>query len=361
MIRWEKIWRFNAAGSTYTDFSDEQRVDSPITLMQAAGDYVYLGLARRAIGFMTQFSVVGSYTGITVEYYADSGGWKKCILLSSTLLDQNGYCQWLIQNDMTLKEFTATFPHTASPPESGISLFWYRIKATTVTSAAILSKIRAIPYVMYTTADEVASDMSMKGGGFDYQNQPTVFQVEDTIRKKEARIDYMTKKSWRFNAVVDEEYPFNINGIKLQGWPIIEVYSMSIWNGGSWETKIQGRQSDYFGVDQWGFLKFSRFFALPARFAYIPPGLGRWDFGEFAWPIHISYSWGRDPERDKQFGQASEIASKLTACDLYTSWDKTIYTRSGIDHVTYDRKIETWAEKADNALDELRSVFSEGD
>lgn len=360
MIRWDRIWRYNSATSDYTDFTDNQRIDSDITFMQAAGDYVYLGLARRAIGFMIQFTTTGGYTGITVEYYADSGGWKKCVLLSSTSLDQNGYCQWLIQNDMTLKEFTATVPHTASPPESGVAYFWYRIKATTVTTAAVVSKIRAIPYVTYTTAEEVAAEMQLKSG-FDYQNPPTVFQVEERIRRKEARIDYISSKSWKFNAAVGQEYPFNINGIKLQGWPVIEVYSLSIWNGSTWEDKIKGRSSDFFSVDQWGFIKFSRFFALPARFAYIPPGLGRWDFGEFSWPVHISYSWGRDPETDKQFGQANDVAVKMTACDLYTSYDKTIYTRSGIDKVTYDRKIETWSESAEKVLEELRAIFTEGD
>jgi len=360
MIRWDRIWRYNAATTDYTDFSDNQRLDSPFTLMQAAGDYVYFGLARRAIGFMHQLDPAAGYTGITVEYYSDSGGWQKCSLLSSTLFDQDGYCLWLIKNDMTLKEFTATSPHAATPPESGVAFFWYRIKAATVTSAATVTKIRAIPYVTYATADDVANLMQIKQG-FDYKNAPTVFTVEDRIRQKESRIDYKSHKSWKFNASVDEEYPFNINGIKLQGWPVIQAYSLAIWTGGSWEYKANGRSSDYFTIDQYGILKFSRFFALPARFAYIPPGLGRWDFGEFAFPVHVSYAWGRDPEKDRQFGMVNDVAAKMAACDIYNSFDKTVYTRSGIDHVAYDRKIENWVTTSEDQLEELRSAFTESD
>ena len=361
MIRWDRIWRYNGGAVTYTDLTDYQRLDSAFTIMAATTDYLYLGLSRRAIGFVFEVSTGGSYAGLTFEYYSDSGAWKKCSLLSSTDLDIDEYCVWLIQSDMTPKEFTATSPHTATPPETGLELFWYRINAaTTVTTAAILSKIRAIPYVTYASADDVAALMQIKGG-FDYKNTPTVFDVENKLRQKESHIDWRTSKSWKFNYSVDEEYPFNINGIKLQGWPIINMYSLSIWNGGSWETKTMGRSSDYFTIDQYGILKFSRFFALPARFAYVPPGLGRYDFGEFAFPVHISYAWGNDPEKSKTFHMVNEIATKAAACDIYTAYDKTVYTRSGIDKVTYDRKIETWRKDVEDKIDELRAVFTESD
>lgn len=362
MVRWERIWKYNAgAPGTYTDLTDNQRLDSNFTLMEAAGDYVYFGLARRAIGFVFDVYTGGSYTSLTVEYYSDSGVWKKCSLLRTTNLDVDGYCVWLVQKDMTTKGFTATTPHAATPPEiGGPSLFWYRISAATVTTAAVLSKIRAIPYVTYATADDVAATMQVKGG-FDYKNTPTIFDVEDKIRQKESHIDWKTTKSWKFNYSVNEEYPFNINGIKLQGWPVINVYELSIWDGGAWDVKVNGRSEDYFTIDQYGILKFSRFFALPARFAYIPPGLGRWDFGEFAFPVHVSYAWGRDPEKDRTFHVVNEIAAKAAACDIYNSYDKTIYTRSGIDKVTYDRKIENWKRDVDDKIDDLRSMFTEHD
>lgn len=360
MIRFDRIWRYNGGAVTYTDLTDNQRLDSSFTIMQASTDYLYLGLSRRAIGFVFEVSTGGSYSSLVFEYYSDSGAWKKCSLLRSTDLDVDEYCVWLVQKDMTLKEFTATSPHTATPPETGLSLFWYRISAGTVTTAAILSKIRAIPYVAYASAEDVSSLMQIKGG-FDYKNSPTVFDVEDKIRSKEAIIDWKTKKSWKFNYSVNEEYPFNINGIKLQGWPVINVYEVSIWTGGEWEVKTFGRNSDYFSVDQYGFIKFSRFFALPARFAYIPPGLGRWDFGEFSFPVHISYAWGRDPEIDRSYHMVGELAQKMAACDIYNSFDKTIYTRSGIDKVTYDRKIENWKTDIEDGLDSLRTVFTESD
>ena len=85
-----------------------------------------------------------------------------------------------------------------------------------------------------------------------------------------------------------------------------------------------------------------------------------WGFGEYTYPIRITYSYGRNIfTHSKDGGVVWDIAKKLAAVDVFTNTDFSVLTVSGSDKVTMDRKIDLWRAETDDRLEKLRgwSVF----
>ena len=207
----------------------------------------------------------------------------------------------------------------------------------------------------YTTVEKVASLLQVPDFGPDAK--PTKTEVETLIERAESKIDKELRKSWKTNSVTGELQDFNINGIKLYHFPIKEspAPAVYVWDGGSWSQKTKGRDHDYIINYDYGLLYWTRFFLLPARISYLPPGY-RWGAGEFKFAVKIDYSWGFDFSIHPQAGVIEDVATKIAAIDIITNMDMTSLTVSGTDKISLDRKIEIWNEQISDAIEELRGI-----
>ena len=354
MIRFDQCWLWDSSESVYVDYTDEQRADSNISFLDDSADYMYFGLSRRPIGLYVELGTNGSYGAFTYEGY--EGAWTTLSLINSYDFSSSSYGLWVLQENASSRTFSATDPHAATPPDLQADLYWIRISVASVTTQAVISKIRAIPFSTYATHKDV-SRLLQRRTDFDTSTVPTPNDIEKILRRAEDRIDYITRKSWKFNIETYEEHDFNLYGIKLMHYPILKVYSAQIWNGSSYNDLDEGRTQDWFVINKTGMFQFSRYFLLPARFAYSVPGW-RWSYGEFKMPIRVTYSWGRDPEKDHQFFIAQDICAKLAAIDVIQNFDFTVFPVSGTDKITYDRKIENWKQDISEKLSELQSMMA---
>ena len=165
-----------------------------------------------------------------------------------------------------------------------------------------------------------------------------------------------SRKSWRPNYIANEYQQFNLNGMKLDKPDPYKILSLKIWNGGSWDTKTQGRTGDYFLVPDTGMVQFSRFFLLPARFTSMNSSMGAWGGGEFTMPIKITYLAGRDIQADvRQGGIVTDIAKKLAAIDVMRNSDFGGAVVSGMDRVSTESRLSAWAEETADNIDSLKA------
>ena len=168
-------------------------------------------------------------------------------------------------------------------------------------------------------------------------------------------IEFKTNKAWRPNIKTDEYHEFNVSGIKLLERDIQQIYSVEVWNGGEWDLRVEGRTSDYMFIPDTGVLYWTRFFLLPARLQSYNAPVWRWGWGEFEFPVRVSYLYGRNPFTDAKQGQmAWDIARKMAAIDIYQSHDYSMLTSSGSDKISLDRKVENWKMEIEDKLESLR-------
>jgi len=256
-----------------------------------------------------------------------------------------------------MTQFTSSFPYNADPPDS-VERYWVQISASAVTTMAVVNKVRVFPYAAYATPSDVANFLQIKKD-FGYNTHPTDLAVEDIIRNAEARIDYRTRKSWRFNAVVEETSPrlsdYNRYGIFPRYKNLAKVYGVYIWNGSDWSELTEGRSNDYFVNYDLGMIYFTRLFLLPAAYGMT----GRyfhWGYGEYKNSVKLDYVYGRDPEVDPEFYIVRDIAVKLASKDILKNSDYSGLIVSGSDKISLSEKVMMYEEEAEMRLDELQSI-----
>jgi hypothetical protein len=291
------------------------------------------------------------------EYKTDSG-WKTASLIDSYTFNASKYLRWVLPNDCIKFNITSTDPYVATPPDN-VERYWLRISCSAVTTTAVISKIRAIPYSLYTTPDKVAQFMQIRKI-FDNDTNPTELTVEDFIKRAESRIDYLTKKSWKFNIVKDEELSpeltdYNRYGVFLRHRNFTKVYSVSIWTGSEWQALTEGRANDYFINYDLGLIYFTRLFLLPAAYGMT----GRyfhWGFGEFKFSCKVEYAYGRDWETNDEAGIIEILATKMVAKDLWLNHDYSNLIVSGTDKVPLESKIRQLDLDIEKQLEELQGI-----
>ncbi len=356
MERFSAIWQYNAATTDYTDLTDNTKTNTAINFLGIAVNEFYFGFDRRFIGIYADLSTNGSYTGISYSYY-DGSSWKKFSLIDAYTFNTSKYQRWVLPSDWIKCEFTSTFPNAATPPDDN-ERYWLKVTVTTVTTQAVISKLRVIPFVQYATPNDVAAFLQIKNKFTDY-TKPTDLDVENLIHEAEARIDYRTKKSWKFNAVVEETGPqlvdYNRYGVFTRYKNFMKVYDVSLWNGSSWQALTEGRSSDYLVNYDLGMIYFTRLWLLPAAYGMT----GRYfhyGFGEFKDSIRLDYIYGRDSEIDPQFYIVKRIATKHAAVALTENHDYAPLISSGTDKVSLESKVRLWNEEIEQELDELTGV-----
>jgi len=358
MKRPDAIWKYDSAGTpAYTDYTDNVKTNASIAFVDATTQYYYIGLSSRFIGIYTDLSTNGAYTTIAYEYY-DGISWKKLSLIESYIFASSKYQRWVLPEDWIKYAFTTTVPHAVTPPDT-YDLYWIRISASAVTTAAVISKIRCLPFATYSTPSSVSNYLQLKST-FTPSSTPSDLQVSKLIRKAEDIIDYKTRKSWKFNPIVEETQSilvdYNRYGIYTRHRNFYKVYGVYIWNGGAWETLTEGRTNDYFVNYDLGMIYMTRMFLLPAAYGMS----GRYfhfGYGEYKNSVKVDYAYGRDIETDTEAYQVNGIVNKIVAAEIYKNSDYNVWITSGADKLPIAEKVHLLQQEIDDEIDSLAGLF----
>jgi hypothetical protein len=224
-----------------------------------------------------------------------------------------------------------------------------------VATAPTVGRIEIRPWASYCSPNDVYRFLQLKED-FTSSTVPSQETVEDYIHAAESYIDYISQKSWKLNMRLDEEYDFNIAGVKLVKRDPRRISRVQVWNGGGYDTIDEGRDQDYFLVPTTGMMMFSRYFLLPARLQSYNAPVWLWGWAEFTFPLRITYFHGRSIERDsEQGGEAFDMARKLAAKEIVRNHDYTLLMASGSDHIELRSKVEDWGREVEEKLESLRS------
>ena len=357
MLRPVKVWKYNSDDAAYTDLTNYVKTGAAFNFIASANDTFYIGLDRRFIGLKVDLSTNGSYTDIAISNYTGDS-WEQVEESYDYNFDDSKYSMWNLPRQWGIHDFTDTSPHAATPPDNS-EWYWIRITASAVTTTAVISKIRCIPFAMYSSPYLVANKIGLPTD--EYFNENSVpanfFDVENFIAEAEAEIDYNVKQSWKFNIIDWEEHEFNLNGLQLEHKDIIDVYSLQIWDGASYETKTVGRASDFFKVEREGKIYFSRYFLLPARVTLTGPVWPGWGIGEFQFAIRVNYAWGKDWERDPKFRTIQELATKMAALRILDATNYLALVPEGIrGGMDLTAKAERWKREIDEKMADMRPL-----
>jgi hypothetical protein len=356
MIRPGACWAY--LSSSYTDYSDNVKINAPITFITSSAQSFYIGADHRYTGLYSDLSTNGIYTGIKYEYLNSFGEWKKLSLIDNYVFSISKYQRWLLPDKDWIKtNFTSSFPETGAPPDA-YERYWIKITCTVVTIPAVISKLRLIPYAQYASP-ELVSDFLQLPETFSNSTKPTDLIVEDLIVRAEARIDNVTYKSWRFNAVTEATDPrmvdFNRFGMFLRNRNFYKVYSVQMWNGSTYTTLSEGRDADYQVDYNLGIIYMTRQFLMPAIFGMMGRA-GQYNFGEYKNAVTVDYLSGRDSETDRDFSIVEELAIKMVARDLLNHHDYSSFIASGSDKVQLSEKIANLSQEISDQLEELKGV-----
>ena len=356
-----KIFNWDGVGTASGDYTNvtleaQSPAGTSFTLFNSSAYYLYLGHTSKFDMAIFDIDTAGSLGALTWEY-SNGSNWTEFVPASARYeidTDDNEGGPY----DFT-KDGAEIFPSNllddwATLTINSSNIYWIRVTAASVDSSPTIKRIQMRPYAAYCTSKDVYNLLQFKnvlnGTDFTASTVPSKDTVEQYIGEAQSRIDMYSRKSWRPNYIMNEYQQFSLGGIKLDRPDPYKILSLKIWNGGSWETKTEGRTGDYFLVPDTGLIHFSRYFLLPARFSSINSSMGAWGGGEFIMAVKITYLAGRDIATDvKQGGLVSDITKKLAAMDVMRSADFGGAVVSGMDRVSIESRLSAWeAETSDN-------------
>lgn len=348
------VWLWDDSASAYVDHTWEARTSggTAFEIMAEINDILYLGSQSKFRAAISDLATNGNYGNLTWNYY--NGSWTRFLPSVDYEWEADGYHKFENLVDWTALAFSATSPHAAAPPDTD-ARYWVSVQsAASVTTAATVNRIECVPLTVYTTPTKVYQTLQLPSD-FSSTTVPTRNTVEDLIQEAQHKIDDIANQSWQWNDTVQELNDFQITGFKMRHEDVRNLYSLQIWNGGSWETLSEGRSTDYFYDSETGLVFFARYFMLPARFANLFP-FYRWGYAEFKLAVRTTYTWGRDFWTDKRAYRVERLATKMVGIQLLLNHDYTKLFKSGIDRVSLDRKIDVWREEIENELEEIRRI-----
>ena len=360
MLRFDNVWQYNAAttATPYLDYTNNSYTNTDFTFLSSSANYMYLGLSNRFTGINAELTTNGVYSGMTYQYY-DGDVWQPLALIDSYSFSESKYVRWVLPKSNWVKyNFDQDTVQPSGYPDT-TERYWVRISASGVTTPAVINKLRAIPYVSYSSPTKVYQLLQLKKD-FDYNTSPSDLTVEDMIRRAEDLIDYRTRKSWRFNAITEEASPilidYNRYGMFLRYRNFIKVYSVSLWNGGSWQALTEGRNNDFFLNKDLGMIYITRLYLLPAAYG-MTGRFTSYGFGEFKNSIKVDYTYGRDSEVFSEFYIVEDIATKMAACDVLRHHDYSgLILSSGVDKIPIESKVRLMQEEIETKIDSLTAI-----
>lgn len=349
--------------STYVDITNEMRSPAGTSqaVLAAAAHYLYMGHDEKFDLAVFDLDTVGSIGALTWQYWNGSA-W-------TTFVPGSGRFQYDVNDSAGVawafnKDGAELFPPNlltgwATTAINSITKYWIRLTTASVTTAPTVKRIQMRPLAAYCSTQDVYELLQLSAvlGGTDFTTTttPTKATVESFIQEAQAYIDYTTRKSWRPAIIYNEYHEFQINGIKLDRANPYKILSLDIWNGAEFDSKNQGRTSDFFLIPDTGMIYFSRYFLLPARMNTNAPAW-RWGGGEFTSPIKVTYLNGKDLYGDeREGGIAHDSAKKLAAMSILRSSDYGNTIVSGMDRLQVAQKMQGWKEEVDDRLDSLKA------
>ena len=356
------IWLFDASLNGgiggYIDLSDSINTDSNFNFLSDVADKIYIGLSHRFSALYVDLATSGNYIGISYSFIKAGDIFGSLALIDNYTFSNSKYQRWNMPSDWIKFNFTSTSPHNNVTPPDTIEQYWIRIGCSSITTMAVIDKLRVIPFVEYTSPTKVSEFLQLKKD-FDNDSKPTDIAVENLIRRAEEYIDYKTRKSWKFRAVTMETDPilvdYNRYGFFLRHRNFSKVYSVQLWNGSSWNILTEGRQNDYFVNHDLGMIYMTRLFLLPAAYGMT----GRYNMygmGEFKNSVKVDYICGRDNETDPEFYIVEDIATKIVAKDLLQHHDYSSFIVSGTDKISLSEKVQLLNEDIEQKIDSLTGI-----
>ena len=363
----DKVLNWDGAGTSSGDYTDvtleaQSPAGTSFTLLNSSTHQIYLGHASKFDMAIFDVDTAGSLGALTWQYYNGSA-WTTFVPASGRYeIDPDDSAG--AQFDFS-KDGAEIFPPNilsdwATVAINSSTLYWVRVTAASVATAPTIKRIQMRPYAAYCTTKDVYELMQLKnvlsGTDFTSSTVPSQSTVEQYIMEAQSHIDMQSRKSWRPNYVANEYHGFNLNGFHLDKPDPYKILALQIWNGQSWDTKTQGRTTDYFLVPDTGMIQFSRYFLLPARFTSYNAPVWRWGGGEFTMPVKVTYLHGRDIQTDvRQGGVVQDMAKKLAAIDIARSADFGGLVVSGMDNYDISSRISSWTSEIESNLDGMRA------
>ena len=359
------IFTATSASSGFTDITQEMQspLGTATSILNTSSYYLYLGDTEKFDMAVFDVATSGNLGALTWEFYNGSA-WTTFTPSSGRLrydVDETGAGSGYDFNMDGVEMFPSNVLSTwATTAVNSVTKYWIRVTAASVTTIPQMYRIQKRPYATYCSTQDVFNFLQLNNitGTTDFTTTtvPSKNTVEQYIQSAEAKVDYLTRKSWRPAYVAEEYHDFNLNGFKLDRPDPYKMIRLEIWDGSEWETKTTGRKNDYFLLAEVGMVHFSRFFLLPARFMSYNAPIWRFGGGEFMMPVKVSYLAGRDIHADaREAGIVFDAARKLTAIEVLRSADFGTLVVSGTDRMQIAQKIDTWSMEVEQMLDSMRA------
>ena len=311
---------------------------SQATLPWLDTEYLYFGLDRTFDGI---FLEIEQGNGDYVEYPKHeywNGEWKQLPLQHSLTFRESSVSRFPIQ------------PDWEKGGGNDVKLYYVRVQGSNASGAKMVDSF-PFPSYAYTSPEEVNRLMALRVS-FSEKTNPSEEDVIRIIQRIEGRIEGYTTVAWKPQYRENEDYEFNKFGLVLKRFPVIKLFEISLWEGGSYRPLTQGRDNDYFLTPRTGLLNFGRFIHLP--FAY--SRTRAYGFGEYRFPLRTRYIWGKDIDLDDRGYMVKDVAAKLVAADVYSTYDLTAMIPQGTDRFGIDARIDRWTDDAEEAMENLRPL-----
>lgn len=351
------VWLFDNSASAYVNNTVEAQSEggAAFAALGETTDFLYFGFSRRIDALMYALNTSGSYGVLTWDYGVSKTSWIRFVPLHDGELETTPeYMLWdsrssTIDDAWVSFAFDGADPHPVVQPDS-VARFWIRVSAASVTTVATINHVLCRPYVTYATALDVQRQLQF-ANAFTTTSTPALATVEDFIRGAEDRMIYQMGLSWRVEFTEGELIRFNQFGMKTRHDDIIDMYELAVYNGSEFEAKDEGRDQDFHVDPLTGMIYVATIF-LDAT----PPSMrrsytARRDFGAFARPVRVHYSWGKDIRRHRMGVQVGRIATKQACIDLITDTDFSPLLPLGLNAVDLQTKIDNWTRDVEDFME----------
>lgn len=344
------VWDYDLAITTFYDRTEEAKSSGGTAFnFLATGHLYYLGLESKVEGAIFDLASAGvNILGLTYNYWNGTS-----FIPVSSILNYDFTADGMEKIVVPADWASSTLALAGTEPDQR-TRYYLNLYVTSTTTPPTINQIKAISYNTYTTPERINAFTQMNTD-FSTSTVPTEAEILQMINRAESYIDYRVRSSWKPNYVAEEYQEFNIGGIRLNNYPIQQILSISVWNGGDWDEMTEGRENDYFFVPETGMLYFTRYFMLPARFSTVNPW-GRWGLGEFTKAVKVKYIWGRDFFQDRKAGMVEDICTRLVAAEVVESLRSNYRAATNIDAVSLESRVRDWREKAEKDLDEMQGI-----
>lgn len=253
-----------------------------------------------------------------------------------------------------------TNPDTTYFDENGGSNSWYKVAFWDSSTSTLSSYSDAFQVpsnvTYYTTPTRVAAKLQIRNSQnlsqFDAQTKPDIYEVIESIKEVEDRIDKETNHAWRekYSYVTTDSNDYETHHVQnryeyLSGIPVYlnhrnirqldasEGDVFQLWNGSAWEDwladRTEGRANDYW-VDYSLGIVFLRTYIYWRR----PYGVRfRYRYGEQTVPEDIK-----------------RAATFLVCADVARSDDRSVIMAETPNQVGLQTKIEQWETQAEEII-----------